>query len=197
MATLHGWERRCLRQVVDGHLDPGTLAASRRVPQETNSYVTWGEYGRILTGYYETFPAERIRVVFTDDLDERPGEVMASLFAFLGVDSRFVPPNLGQRYREGASRSRIDWLDLARLQSWAAQRRSLRLAWHALPNRRRRSLDKLFNESAYRLGLWNRLQDSPGHPELPYSTIACLTDHYHADGERLARLTGRRPPWLA
>ena len=73
-------------------------------------FITWGEYGRILEGYYKTFPREQIFVCFTTDLETAPRELMRELFSFLGVGTDFVPQSLGARYREGAASPKVGWL---------------------------------------------------------------------------------------
>ena len=87
-----------------------------------NSYVVLGEYGRLLQGYLDVFPREQLLVLFHEDLERDPAAVCERVFAFLGVDPDFNPPDLGRRYNEGASRRRFAWLDLTRL---AARRRAI------------------------------------------------------------------------
>lgn len=56
MEALGGTEVRTFDEAVAQLLEPGELRSARRSPTSTNSYVISGEYGRILSGYYETFP---------------------------------------------------------------------------------------------------------------------------------------------
>lgn len=69
-------------------------------------YITAGEYGRILESYLRLFPREQILVLFTNDLDTDPGAVLARVYAFLGVDARFVPQSFERRNTAGGSRAK-------------------------------------------------------------------------------------------
>ena len=70
--------------MIDDLLAPAALESSRRL--STPPFITWGEYGRILEGYYAIFPREQIFVCFTRDLEESPRELMRELLDFLGID---------------------------------------------------------------------------------------------------------------
>jgi hypothetical protein len=50
-----------------------------------------GYYYRQLSAYYDLFPRNQIRVYIYDDWNAAPGEVLADMFAFLGVDTGFRP----------------------------------------------------------------------------------------------------------
>jgi hypothetical protein len=54
-------------------------------------YVETGMYGKQLQPFIETFPADQVRVYLHDDLRADPGEVLHSLFGWLGVDPTFEP----------------------------------------------------------------------------------------------------------
>ena len=54
-------------------------------------YSRLGFYYGQLRRYYDLFPPEQIRVCLYEDFDQNPGEVVRSLFAFLGVDPTFAP----------------------------------------------------------------------------------------------------------
>lgn len=64
-----------------------------------NDLIQEGFYFKNLTPYYNLFPAENIRVYLFEDLQEKPFEVMAELYSFLGVDSTFRP-DVTVRYNE-------------------------------------------------------------------------------------------------
>ncbi len=70
-------------EVIPDLLAPPNLDHARRGRRA--GFVTWGEYGRILEGYYETFPRQQIFVCFTADLETAPRELMREIFSFLGV----------------------------------------------------------------------------------------------------------------
>jgi sulfotransferase family protein len=66
---------------------------SRPLPDDVafGSYLGCGRYHHFLSGYFERFPRERIRIYLYEDLQANPAALMADLFAFLGVDSAFAP----------------------------------------------------------------------------------------------------------
>jgi len=63
------------------------------------SLFSAGCYAEKLTPYYQRFLSTQIRVYLYEDLVQAPAALMADLFAFLDVDSDFVP-DLASRYNE-------------------------------------------------------------------------------------------------
>ena len=98
-----GWENRPFDQAIADMLRPQALASARARPAERTGYISWGEYGRILAGYFAVFPREQMLVIYTTELKEDPAEVMRRVFEFVGVADDFVPPNLGAVYRATAA----------------------------------------------------------------------------------------------
>jgi Sulfotransferase family len=197
MLTMKSHERRPFDLMVEELLQPDTLSRTRARADVNNSYVVLGEYGRLLQGYLDVFPREQLLVLFHEDLERDPAAVCERAFAFLGVDPDFNPPNLGHRHNEGASRRRFAWLDLTRWQRAAAGSRALGGLWRRLPRSLRRRVLELFDLTAWRLFLWNRV---PGDPEaIPDpagpEALARLRAHYREDGQRLNALLGVAPPW--
>jgi hypothetical protein len=60
-------------------------------------------YSTILNNWFTGFPEEQILVCFFNDIQERPSEMLADIFRFLGVDSNWRPgPELlGKKTMEG------------------------------------------------------------------------------------------------
>lgn len=48
------------------------------------------------------FGADQLLVITTEDLRDRPGETLARVFGFLGVDDTFEPASAGEVFNEGA-----------------------------------------------------------------------------------------------
>jgi hypothetical protein len=194
MEILRGSERGGFAEALERLLRAETLERARRQPTETSSYVTAGEYGRILEPYFELFGAPQVHVCFTRDLEREPAEVLRRIWLFLGVDDRVVPANLGKRYRVGASRRRAAWLDLDRLQDWLSSRPAVRRCWRALPAPARQRIDTAFDGLSYRFDLWNR---SPNHSAegIGEAVEARLREHYAPDRARLVALLGNEVPW--
>jgi hypothetical protein len=72
---------------------------SQPLPQDVafGHYLGCGRYHHFLQGYFDRFPADRIRIYLYDDLLADASALVADLFAFLGVDPRFSP-DMSRRY---------------------------------------------------------------------------------------------------
>jgi Sulfotransferase domain len=199
MLALRERERRPFEAAIEQQLRPAALAAARARPGAMeDSYVVLGEYGRLLAGYLDVFPRERLLVLFHEELERDPAAVCERAFAFLGVDPGFRPPNLGRRYNEGAGRRRFAWLDPIEWQRAAARSAALRGLWRRLPRSARRLVLRRFDLAAWRLFLWNRAPAgaAPAGPEAASGeTAAKLRAHYREDGLLLRELLGAAPPW--
>jgi Sulfotransferase family len=202
MTAMEGIEERSFTHAIRELLRPEALAQARREPRETTAYVTWGEYGRILEGFYDVFPADQLLVLYTAELERDPRSLLRRVFEFLDVDADFVPENLGTQYRVGGAQRRIAWLGTYSWLSPLALQRVLtrnflsRRLWHALPNPLRRRLDRLFGRLVYRLDLWNRRTDTLDD-QTDETTMRRLREHFESDSRRLAGLVGSAPPWLS
>lgn len=194
MALMTGLDRRSFDEAIIELLRPDSIRASRELPQETTGYVTWGEYGRILAGYFDVFPREQILVVFTEELEHAPRQLLYRVQKFLGVTPDFVPDNLGERYRMGGTERRFSWLNPHAVQGAAARTPVTRALWHALPEASRRRIDHGFRHTAYRFDLWNR--GSKANVDDPRSsTLQQLYEYFVPDTAQLATLLQMTPPW--
>lgn len=194
MMTLAHTESRSFDVVIDRLLVPDVLDEARAVPTMTNGYVVMGEYARILAGFLRVFPPQQLKVIFTNELADRPAEVLASVFDFVGVRDDFVPDNLDSRYREGAVEERIPGLHLVRWQADLARKSSVRRLWHALPKRVRWSIDR----ASYHAVMWNAKRGGAvDDNDMSQSVRERLRSHFRPDGEALEELIGRRVPWLS
>ena len=186
-----GWERRPFDQAIAEMLRPRALASARARPAERTGYISWGEYGRILAGYFEVFPREQLLAIYTAELKQDPAEVMRRVFEFVGVADDYVPPNLGAVYRATAAAPRRS----------PALKRALDSAQAATGRTalgRRLYVDRLLVKAAYRVDTWNRVyprnafahvQATPREARGPSAaTRAALREHYEQDGLLLASL---------
>ena len=187
-------EQRTFDAAIDDLLDPQQLGQSRRQPTEATAYVTNGEYGRILSPYFELFGKERILVCFASDLSDTPATTFASILEFLDVASDFQPSNLGERYRVAGSRRRLRRLNLDSVERRVASNSHLRSAWHALPGGLRGRIDRGFKEFKYQADVRNRVVEPD--VEAPSELVSeRLRAHYAPDRERLRLLIDREPQW--
>lgn len=200
MSTMNEIEKRPFEQAIGELLRSGALEQARREPQEVTGYVAWGEYGRILAGYFDVFPSEQILVLFTDELERKPELVLRRIHEFVGVRADFVPDNLGARYRVGGSERRFAALGTdAPLNPWTMQRAlggkaPARRLWHALPESGRRRIDSAFGRLSYRMDLWNRRTEADS-ADADRAVLERLRAHYEQDTRALAALLGADPPW--
>lgn len=197
MSVMRGLEQRPFDVAIEQLLEPAALVKSRARPDETNGYVVLGEYGRLLGGYLDVFPREQLLILFQGQLEQDPGAVCATVFAFLGVDSAFRPPNLGRRYHDGGSHRRFAWLDLTTWQRAARRSELLSGLWQRAPRSLRRRILKRFNLTSRKLFLWNRVSvDTAAEPDTPSAEMLTrLRAHYREDEVRLGKLLGTPPPW--
>jgi hypothetical protein len=201
MAVMNEIEKRPFEQAIDDLLQPESLAGARREPRELTGYVTWGEYGRILAAYYDVFSDEQILVLFTEELERDPKRLLQRIYDFVGVGDDFIPDNLGTRYRVGGSELRVPSLGTySRLSPWAIQRiltgnSVVRRLWHALPEHRRRQIDRVYGRVGYKIDLWNR-QVNADAENVESTTLERLRAHYQQDGAQLTELLGVTSPWL-
>lgn len=199
-ASEGGWESRPFDEVIADLLRPQALTSARARPDERTGYVVWGEYGRILDGYFAVFPREQMLVVYMTELKQDPAEVMRRVFEFVGVAGEYSPPNLGAAYRATAASPRRFPALKRNLDS--AQAAAARTAFA-----RRLHVDRLLHKAAYHVDTWNRthsrrefahVQATPQERgTLGPDTRAALREHYEEDGRLLASMLGAPPPWLS
>jgi len=212
MRVMVGRERRSFDDAIGEMLRPDALERARRYPHETkdNSYIAWGEYGRILAGYFDVFPSEQILVVYTDELRRAPEQLLSRIQEFIGVTADFTPENLGKRYRVGAIERGFSWTSPS---SWmspssplspqgvhraVARNSAARAIWHAIPPARQRRLARPYERIAARAVLWNRRNppnEVRANAEPSHATLARLREHYAQDADQLAALLGVAPSW--
>ncbi len=68
--------------------------------QAMSPFLEMGLYAAQVKRYIELFPRENIRIVFYEDYQRDPVEMMASTLRFLGVDASFQP-DMSQRHLAG------------------------------------------------------------------------------------------------
>jgi Sulfotransferase domain len=67
-----------------------------RAVRERPMYVESSRYATQLDEYRPFFPRDRILVLTTDELQRDRANALARLYAFVGVDAEFVPPNVDE-----------------------------------------------------------------------------------------------------
>ena len=133
--------------------------------------LEYGRYYEQVKRYLHEFPRSQIHVSLYEELQLRPLELVADLFAFLGVDPGFVP-DLSRRHNEPVI-ARLNAL-LYYLKKWGAWPYVRRLAPVPLGPRLRRLMVR-----------------SRGSFEMDAGDRALLTDYYRDDIKNLALLLDR------
>lgn len=210
MTVQRGGERRTIDAAVDELLRPEQLLASRLAPTDANGYITRGEYGRILGGYLDVFARERLLILFTQELEQAPLDLLGRLYRFIGASEDFVPENAEGRYfasrREAAfdRRRPSTWMSPSSPVSPQGLQRGIRTipgveaAWGALPFETRRRLWGPYLKATRRARTLNRRRatSQPAAPPGPASeTVERLREHFAGELPLLAGLLGETPPW--
>jgi Sulfotransferase domain len=216
MASARGRERRGIDQAISELLHPEALRRARRTPDDTNSYVVQGEYGRILGEYLTRFPRTALHLEYSDSLARTPIETVKRILRFLAVSLDYEPPAPFRRSFAGGHRPRVPDLDLLELlrdidaaptptcaavaRAWAARRSLDETGGEELELAVQRYVDSPGEDRARaRKGLEFTLRKTwnvaPSPPE-PISEEArnALEAHYAPDVEKLRLATGVTVP---
>jgi hypothetical protein len=223
MATARGLERRDANRAMSESLLPDALHQGRLAPDDTNTYVVQGEYGRILGEYLSFFPRAALHIALSDSLSRDPRGVASRVLAYLGVSGDYEPAAPMQRAFAGGRERRVRDEELTRLlraldAARGGEARHARLeaarAWSAENGIDARGVEEFEQilgryldapeERSYgeRVGLeftlrktWN-VVPSPPEP-ISDEVRAALAAHFARDAVQLAAATGLMVPWRA
>ena len=179
--NFHQWDRRT-------HAPRSFEEALELYPQRLLQPATYHHHLRHWLSYFDR---SALLIMFYDDICTRPREVLDELYAFLGVDSTFVPPSIGQTgasVRRGVSpRSPL----LGRMHDFVYVRLN-----HTIyrPLKRivgTRSADQIKNGLRFRQ-VMEALFLRQGYPPMRPATRAMLRERLAGDIDNLATLTGRQ-----
>ncbi len=110
MSSRRGLEKRSFEDAVKELISPNSLKDSRNISTETNSYIVRGEYGRILSDYKKYFGEGNILILFMEDLEKYPQDVLNKIYTFLNI-TEDVPQGIGQKYHKGSKESKFKFLN--------------------------------------------------------------------------------------
>lgn len=182
MVRTHG-ERRSLERALISQLETSSLEIVRGAPDFVDSYVVWGEYGRIIKEYLFHFPRDQLLIVFFDDFVNRPSSTLAAIFRFIGVrEIAITERNIRSNSSEGTGRIRTLAANLAN------QRAVLRLGKHMLPERYKRRI-RVWSILNRRSPETDRVLDTKLSPTIRQR----LARHFLGDTELLETYAGRVP----
>ncbi len=195
MGRRRNTESRSLDAIVPSLLETPALQRSRGLPvpghsegyePETDFYVTWSEYGRILQRYRECFGREQVLVLYTEELESNPEGTLDRLLAFIGLEPGFRPEALGRVMHKGGGGNRIPH----GVREWLRRRKFLYALWQRLPAERQGRLRFLYER-------WNAREAAPRDREMSAATSSALRSHFQRDLALLKALQIETPPWLA
>ena len=192
MAQRRGTEPRDFATAIAANLEPQALARGRagKPPRhregyesEADFYITWSEYGRILSDFRRCFPARQILVIYTSDLEADPRGVLDRVLVYLNLDTAFHPRGLGEVMHAGGGANRIPH----GLRVWLRERAPVARLWRRVPPQQQgriRFLYERFNSRKSKTPL-----------ALPAALEKDLIAHFARDLRELAALELGRPPW--
>jgi hypothetical protein len=185
MSVRRGVDERSFEEAVAEALTPDALERSRSRPTPTNTYVTAGEYGRILAAYVERFGRDQLHVEPSAGLERDPGPVVRRVCEFVGVRPH-EPRRLGERFHVSGSRPRIDPDGAAELKDHLR-----RNAWSRMrhPEQHEHWFNSWFDD------IWNVQPQGPAEP-VPERTARRLHEHFAPDARLLEEATGFKAAWL-
>ena len=169
------------------------LSASRAQPAprheqgfepESDFYIAWSEYGRILGHYARLFGPEQLLILYTEDLEADPAGTLDRLLVFLGLAPGFRPDTLGKVIHKGGGSNRVPHSVRVRLR----QNGMLYRLWQLLPESRRGRLRFLYEQ-------WNVRKQATPPEAIPATARQALEQHYACDLRALFRLPIELPPW--
>jgi Sulfotransferase domain len=189
MAVRRGQETRSFDEAIAAMLaGPEALDAARASTALGETYVAWGEYGRVLGDYLDHFEVDDLLITYTSDLERDPARVITSILEFLGV-AVVLPESLGERYHVGGSQRRFPNVQ-RRL-----RRSPVGWMWKRIPQGTRSRLFIRFDH-------WNVRRDADDAadagaigPRWSAETELRLREHFARDEAALAQRRGVELPW--
>jgi hypothetical protein len=140
--------------------------------------IKLGLYARHLKRVFVYFPRRQVKILFYDDVQQKPAQVLAELYRFLGVDDKYVPRSLRVVYN-------------------SAYFPTTTTAW-------KRTICGCVNQFIKNtsLGRWVRRSFAPkrvsNYDGIAKRDLLALVEAFHEDIEELEEMTGRDlSSWLA
>jgi hypothetical protein len=74
--------------------------------QQVPELLDYSRYASGLASYFQHFPRERVKIMFTEAIEAEPRAALRELYAFAGVNPNFVPADMDKRVNVGQAYSR-------------------------------------------------------------------------------------------
>jgi len=191
MAVRRGTENRTFESAIAESLDRENIFRGREgfapthekgYESESDFYLPWGEYGRILENYLQEFGHENLMVIFSEDLQSNPDQALEQLLEFIGLDKSWRPESLGKRFHEGGGKPWINPAIFRNIVNTPGVHNVYNLISETQKKKLRYWVDQL------------NVRKTKAVYGLPPQVLYRLNEMYAEDTRRLAAL-GFLPPW--
>lgn len=152
---------------------------------ESDFYIRWSEYGRVLSNYMRYFREDQLLVLYTEELEQHPEATLDRLLAFLKLSPGYRPAMLGKKVHAGGSDNLIPHTFRARLRTIGP----LFWLWQQVPAARQGRLRFLYEQ-------WNTRKSPSSEIPLSQPVRKRLETHYSRDLQQLLTLPIDLPPWI-
>jgi hypothetical protein len=187
MMLVQGREIGDIDDVINSQLDSAHVTRQRTREfyhgADLDSYVVWGEYGRLLESFLEVNSRENLLVCFLEELANDPPSEFTRICRFIGAGNSVMPENLGVTYNNSRRRSSFfrGWYDSLRDNKLVRN-----LGRKVIPVNIRREL--IYRYSLHANGCIEKAT-------LSIDTEERLVTHFRSDVRKLESLIGRSAPW--
>ncbi len=186
-------ESRTFNEAVEQLLDTAALqnARTRTVPlhqhgleSESDFYLVWSEYGRILENYLHFFDRSQLLVLSMDDIRTEPQCIMDRILQFLDLPSGYSPANLGSVSHQGGGKPIVS----RKARDAARNNPLLSVLWNTVPEHRKQTIRYWFEQI--------NVRKSNDEKTLSPTNEAALRAHFATDLSRLTQHTEFDADWL-
>lgn len=186
-------EARSFDLAIQATLRAGLLEEARSLPAPTHTfgyrsesefYVAWSEYGRIIQSYLNFFDRSQLLLLSMSELSHNPEACVSKVLAFLDLDTQYCPPGIGQVAHKGGGKPIVSRY----LRQQVSGQPLFRFFWSRVSEQRKSVLRYWFDQYNVK-----HTQSTAG---LAPSTEAALRMHFAKDLRQLVKATGFRPDWL-
>lgn len=194
MALRRNTETRSFDEAMNDRLSAEALHSARKglapthtdgYESESDFYLVWSEYGRILESYRQHFADKQMLVLYTNELEDDPQGVLERVLAFLDLSGEFQPRGLGEVMHAGGGGARVPH----GLRVWLRERSVISGLWGLVPPQQQGRVRFLYER-------WNSHKRKDPLP-LSAATEQALRKHFAEDAQRIETLGISPPPWSA
>ncbi len=185
MSVRRGIEKRNFTEAIDQMLDSDALIYARALPtgraSENQTYIVWGEYGRLLQFYAKKIAKGEMLLLSTRKLESEPEYTIRQLLEYLGLEIVTLP-SLGKKMHQGGTKERLP------LQAIAKSLAPIKWLWRKLPNTKKQCI-------LFQVEQWNVVKSVASLNDVPVETVERLREHFASDTKLIKDLTGWQPDW--